>query len=45
VIEEVLKQFPSFDAAYTHLSEFNNFGFDSDDDEEMEESKTGSAQA
>jgi len=36
VIEEVLKQFNSMDAAYGHLSEFNNLGFDSED-EEMEE--------
>ena len=38
VIDAVLKQFSTLDAAYIHLQEFLDFELDSDD-ENMEESK------
>ena len=38
VIDAVLKQFQTLDAAYIHLQEFLDFELDSDDDP-MEESK------
>ena len=44
IVEEVLKQFPVFDNAFAHLSEF--IDLDLDEDEEMEDlGKGASAQA
>ena len=43
VIDQVLKQTSSLDAAYIHLQEFMDFNFDSDEEEEIEEKGAAAA--
>ena len=43
VIDQVLKEKPSLDAAYKHLEEFLDFNFDSDGEDDEEEEKHAAA--